>query len=400
MSSSLRLWIQIAHLKCAAANDENGLSRFFSAMLVLHEYNHAGRGRKLLPMGLSRWMRMIVCACIVCAGYLALALEKPLAPPEVGPYWVRPSSEHPAQPVWGHAEGLRVGLWPMTGPRGLLRVYSPYLGHADDRMLNYIAIEPVIQGSMTRSFSELEFSQLDEVDGLRFWSADSPDDATPREPTEPARGVVGHDGDVETLTVYVYVESYRSGAKVVLRLTFRVDRPYEIEIAAFTTEGSRTLASCIVTATMGNYARLRTLHLRGGTRSAFELWPAFDGPDFAPRVCFGLDDLIMTPEGHVVFAATPNEEHPEDADYTPRTFIGWKYYGEVATQVWRSEDPHPLLRGCVNGRTEYWASRLPIPGGIAFENFEMIEPFREGAAFWFGVFPGQGGPLETLESGN
>ncbi|MCK4570622.1 hypothetical protein KAT84_01605 [Candidatus Bipolaricaulota bacterium] len=106
----------------------------------------------------------------------------------------------------------------------------------------------------------------------------------------------------------------------------------------------------------------------------------------------------MTPEGHAVFAATPNEENPEDADYAPRTFIGWKYYGEIATQVWRSEDPHPLLRGCVNGRTEYWASRSPIPGGISFENFEFIEPFREGGTFRFGVVPDFVGTAEIMEA--
>ena len=97
--------------------------------------------------------------------------------------------------------------------------------------------------------------------------------------------------------------------------------------------------------------------------------------------------------------ATPNEEHPEDAEYALRTFIGWKYTGETATQMWRSENPHPQLRGCVNGRTEYWASRSPIPGGISFENFELVEPFREGATFWFGVIPGLVEPDKLMESG-
>jgi hypothetical protein len=138
---------------------------------------------------------------------------------------------------------------------------------------------------------------------------------------------------------------------------------------------------------MGNYARLRTLRLRDGTRSALELWPAFSGDGFAPHVCFGLDDLIVTPEGDALFVATPNEEHPEDAAYATHTPFDWRYYGDSAVQSWRSEDPHLLMRGCVNGRTEYWASRSPIPGGIAFENFELIEPFREGATFWFGVTP-------------
>lgn len=37
---------------------------------------------------------------------------------------------------------------------------------------------------------------------------------------------------------------------------------------------------------------------------------------------------------------------------------------------------------------EYWVSQSLIPGGIAFENFELVEPFRDGTTFWFGVIPG------------
>jgi hypothetical protein len=32
-------------------------------------------------------------------------------------------------------------------------------------------------------------------------------------------------------------------------------------------------------------------------------------------------------------------------------------------------------------------SDAPIPGGIAFENFELVEPFRQGRAFTFAVEP-------------
>ena len=41
----------------------------------------------------------------------------------------------------------------------------------------------------------------------------------------------------------------------------------------------------------------------------------------------------------------------------------------------------------MNGRTVYWASRAPIPGGIAYENFEMAAPFAAGQEFRFGVTP-------------
>ena len=48
----------------------------------------------------------------------------------------------------------------------------------------------------------------------------------------------------------------------------------------------------------------------------------------------------------------------------------------------------PGLVARVNGRTTYWGSRAPIPGGIAYENFELEAPFAEGQEFRFGVVPG------------
>ena len=43
--------------------------------------------------------------------------------------------------------------------------------------------------------------------------------------------------------------------------------------------------------------------------------------------------------------------------------------------------------GLVSGRYCYWASEAPIPGGISYENFELLEPFRQGATFVFGIEP-------------
>ncbi len=282
-----------------------------------------------------------------------------------------------------------MGLWPLPGPRGLLRIYAPYLGHADVRVINFLAVEPIPAGSVRRGYSELEQSFLDGEEGKRFWSTDSPDDPTPRVPQYPARGVVSSEGAVETLTVYVFVEPFFNGARVYLRLHFRSDRPHEVGIATFSQPGSVALRSCIVTATMGNFARLRILHLRDLTVTATELWPQFTGNGFTPHACFSLDRLMRTPDGAVLFAATPDEDDPAECDYAPGTFVGWRYYGNVATQYWRCEDPPAGLTGCVNGRVTYWASDAPIPGGIAFENLELVQPFQEGAELWFGVRAGQ-----------
>jgi len=330
---------------------------------------------------------VVALALLILTAYIGLPTDV-LHAPSVDGLWLRPSESTPAQPVWGHADGLRIGLWPLPGPRGLLRVYAPYLGHEDDRMINYIAVEPIVRGTSYRSYSELEQSRLDGVQGLRFWSTDDPHDVASCEPTSPSRGTVEENGDVEMLTVYIVVEAFQSGARVLLELVFRSDRPYEVGIATFAQDGSSPISTCIVTATMGNFARLRTLHLAGGTRSALDMWPGFSGVDFTEHACFSLTEMIRNPSGDALFVATPNEPTPWDATYAPGTFIGWEYYGDVATQYWRRETPPLELRGCVNARATYWASDARIPGGISFENFELIEPFVNGNQAWFGVVPG------------
>ncbi len=336
----------------------------------------------------------------LCLVLLALVLSATVwgrpADPVVEGRWIRPSFSNPALPVWGHVDGLRIGLWPMAGPRGLLRVYAPYLGHADDRMINYLAVEPIVTGENQRGFSELEQSSLDGVEGLRIWSTDQPDDVSPREPTAPARGTITHEDGVERLIVYCVVEPFRSGAAVMLRLEFRSDRSHEVGVASFLQPGSASLRTCIITATMGNYARLRILHLRTGSHHAVDLWSEDPGLGFTPHACFPLRNMLRTPSGGALFLAMPDESDPGSATYAAGTFLGWKYSGEVATQYWRHEDPSPNLIGCVNARSAYWASSSPIPGGLSFENFELVEPFCEGTTVWFGVRPGLWHPESLL----
>lgn len=285
---------------------------------------------------------------------------------------------------------MRVGIVPPGGPRGLLRVYAPYLRHeeGEDRLINFIAVEPIPAGQPHRGLSELEHSTLDGVRGKRFWSTDDPSDPKPRQPDRPVRGEIIEIDGVEALRVYVGVERFENGAHVYVRLTFRADRPHEVGVAAFAREDSVPLAHCVLTATMGNYARLRKLHLADGqvVRST-ELWPDYREDAFAPHVKFPLAQLQRTAEGHAVVSATPDEARPQDATYAPGTRPHWKYTGKRARQSWRSEDPDHRLEVWVNGRFTYWASRAPIPGGISFENFEMFAPFRQGEEFWFEVEP-------------
>lgn len=273
----------------------------------------------------------------------------------------------------------------MPGPRGLLRIYAPYLGHDDGRVINFIAVEPIAQGRSRRGFSELEPSTLDGVQGKRFWSADQPGDFTPRQPQDhPARGALSREGDVSIVRVHVLIEPFDNGARPYLRLTFRSDRPYEVGLATFADPQSKPLANCILSATMGNFARLRQLYLTDKVALAHDLWPDYRKDGFTLHRKFPLSELFRTGDAGALVAATGDEADPQQIkDGFP--FSGWRYFGQKATQYWRCEQPHDKLFAQVNGRFTYYLSKSEIPGGIAFENFELVEPFRDGAEYWFGV---------------
>lgn len=301
--------------------------------------------------------------------------------------WLRPAptAAH-REPRWGHPDGIQLGLHPLAGPRGLLRLYTPYLGHPRDRLLNFVAVEPVPAGSRDRGFSELERSRLDDVAGLRIWSTDDADDARPQDPRQPSRGLVGVEGGVETLTVDLCVEPFANGANVRVQAVFRADRPHEISLAAFRQPGSAELGACILTATMGNWARLRTLRLATEEVTAGALWPDYTDVHFAEHARFGVDRLARDGDA-VTVSALPDEREPHLAQHAPGTRDHWRYVGEPAVQTWRADHPDPGLVAQVNGRYTYWMSEAAIPGGIAFENFEIVEPFREGRVLTFSAEP-------------
>lgn len=302
-------------------------------------------------------------------------------------HWIRPSGRSPAEPRWGHSDGIQLGLHPLAGPRGLLRVFAPYLGQPRDRLLNFVAVEPIAAGDTVRGYSELEHSALDDTQGKRFWSVDALHDIAPRDPLSPASGVVEAVDGVETLTVFIVSERFANGAAVAVRARFRRDRPHEVALATFALPGSTHLESCILSATMGNYARLRRLHLVGRTATPAELWPGFVGAHFTEHAAFTLVDLPRNADGDLEISATTDEADPSAATYGADVAEHWKYSGSRATQTWIAADPDPEVRVQVNARTAYWASTASIPGGASFENFELVEPFRQGREFRFRIEP-------------
>lgn len=316
----------------------------------------------------------------------------PLLPPIIEDGWLRPAAIDASKPGipearWGHPEGMQVGLHPSPGPRGLLRVFTPYLDHPRERLVNFVAVEPITRGADDRGYSELEPSSLDPDErGKRMWSTDDGDIAEPRDPAAPARGIAEVVDDVETLTVRIGVERFDDGADVHVVLRFRRDRPHEVELRGFANPASAPLENLVLTATMGNWSRLRVLELADRDVTPAELWPGFEGTDFADRRRFPLSDLRRD-GASAQASAIGDEEDPWSVEYSSDTAEHWRFLGQRARQTWIDDDPHPKLVAQVNGRWSYWASASPIPGGPSYENVELFTPFRQGAPVRFRVTP-------------
>jgi hypothetical protein len=289
--------------------------------------------------------------------------------------------------MWGIKGGIAVGLWPNGGPRGLIRIYTPYLGQARLSVMNFVAVEPIVGDA--RGLSELEFSKHDRVDGKAMWTVDTlEDEPKPRAPWHPARGVLTSPGGKKMLSFYVDVEPFDNGARPIIAVQLREDRPHEVTFRIFSARGGAPMRACVLTATMGNYARLRRLWLKDRIADAHTLYrlAGFDSANgFADHRQWSVDALFDM-NGEALVAARPDEPDPVHAKYASDVHPDWHYVGKTATQYWRSPARRNLVAR-VNARKTYWASHAPIPGGVAFENFEMQAPFRPGQKFVFGITP-------------
>ncbi len=310
-----------------------------------------------------------------------------LAKPVQNGIWLQPAQGEEAMAIWGFADGIRIGLAPLPGPRGLVRIYTPYLEHPDFFIMNYIAFEPIAKSTMKKGYSEHEWSDLDNVQGKRFVSSDT--DVAPKDPNlrYPAKGVIATENGRQTLTVYVFSEKFRNGAEVYVKFKFTEGFPYEFEMTPFVKDGSVELERINLTATMGNRARLRTLFLADGkTVEAPILWSDYKDVNFTKRHFIPSSEMIKDNKGGVWFIGAPNEKDPSKA-IIPEHSKGWRYPGKKATQYWYCSNPGPNVEGAVNGRYTYWMNHFPIPGGIAYENFDMTEPLRSGQKYIFGISP-------------
>jgi hypothetical protein len=253
-------------------------------------------------------------------------------------------------------------------------------------LVNFVAVEPVVEGTGPRhtrmAFSELEPSRLDAPQRGKRLSVvgDVSGDLTVVSPS------VDEASDVEILTVKIEVEPFSAnGAHVYLVAQMRSDRPNEVAFTVHHYDDSAPIQENTLTATMGNYERLRLLWLKEQVVDSRVLYDGYDGVDFIERETYPLDAMLRASDGSAFVACTSDEREPAATEIPHRW---WKYKSVRLTQYWRvpESDIETNLRVRVNGRRVYWGSKtLAIPGGVSFENFEVRQRYVPGQTFIFGL---------------
>lgn len=320
--------------------------------------------------------------------------------------WIRPVTSADKQ-MWGIHDGIVFSLWPngvetgdqgTGGPRGLLRVGYEYKGKI--YLINYIAIEPIVEGKI--EFSEISPSNTDGKWGKLIWPGDSEtNDAY--NPANISKGVISHPDtnhpQTEQLTLFLFMEQYLDKAAPYIKVSIRSDKPEEICFEINNKANSAHMDRCALTATMGNYSRLRLLHLDKEIIDSRKLYSGYEDIDFIEKDAYPATQMLKLKDGSPIALATQNETMAElspwptdNAYYAKR---GWRYRPDFKlTQYWRKDGPtyDPSLQVRVNGRAKYWAvaSRDPkqyvkLPGGAAFENFELREKYYPGQKFIYGL---------------
>src|SRR3546814_96336 len=213
-------------------------------------------------------------------------------------------------------------------------------------MINFLAIGPVVDGKM--EFSEISPSKVDGIWGKLLWASDGPE-AESYYPTARTRGVVsqirGTEQPVEELTVYIFMEHFAHGAAPYLKLSIRTDRPEELSIEVFHREGSAQMDRCAITATMGNYPRLRHLHLKDGVVKSTQLYAGFDGIDFIEKESYPIDQFVEDNDGYLWALSTGDETMAQLSawpdDSLAHTKMNWKYIAPFKlTQNEKKEKRH------------------------------------------------------------
>jgi hypothetical protein len=298
---------------------------------------------------------------------------------------------HPKNPgdplIYGIQDGVVVTIHPFGihdattpgGPRGL--IYVGFEENGKRQLSNYIAIEPIARGR--RDYSELETGS-DHKKGKIFKITDRVDEIPGSDTTFASGNIEGLEGN-RSLSFAIHPECFENGSMPIIEVTLFENKPDRIRFRTFAATQSASMTQCILTATMGNYTRCRYLWMAAESAFAPSLYQGYQDKGFIEKEPYPLARLHKTRDGGVIAVISPDEIEPREV----RPFPGWDWWyypGKRLAQFWyKPKGTYDDSLHCrVNGRHTYWAFHNPIPGGTAFENFELVERFSPGRESWFG----------------
>ncbi|MDB4413461.1 sel1 repeat family protein, partial [Pirellulaceae bacterium] len=300
--------------------------------------------------------------------------------------FVYPDQEDPnSRPVWGHKNGLRIGLALPPGPNGVIRIYAPFLDQEFPQVVNFITIEPTVAGQQRRDQSELLTSNVrPNQQGLLFWASNTLK-STVKTPKS-ATGIVDEQRGI--LRLFIHTERFKNGAVPIIECVFDRKQPYEVKFITHAAGNSKPMATCTLSATMGHYGLLNLVKLANGRiASSQSLWANQQPNQFGYLDWrkWRSNQLLKSRDGRYLVEFSSDAKF-DSLNYRRDTPANWQYQGKKAIQYWRSESDSNPVAGA-SGRKTFWGTDAPMPVGTCFANTELIIPFKPGRAIWFGVRP-------------
>jgi hypothetical protein len=187
------------------------------------------------------------------------------------------------------------------------------------------------------------------------------------------------------LQVPIAVERFSAnGAHVFVVASMFSDQPNELHLSVAAYPDSPPIEELTLTATMGNFERLRVLWLKDRLVRSDQLYAGYREDNFIEHENYMLDEMLRSASGDAFALSTSNETSPSNV-FSTTAASHWHYQLPRLTQYWKVPASYiePDLRVRINGRRVYWASHDPIPGGPAFENFELRQRYRPAQVFHF-----------------
>jgi hypothetical protein len=323
--------------------------------------------------------------------------------------WIAPAKMvHPPPPIfvspkilkgvgneWGFREGIRIRFgrfFPRKPLWGTIQIVHTGTRLPKNLPLNELAIKPRADDRYANSTTE-QRTQAGGKLGLRFATSDSKQ--LSKKVWEPAEGVLSEDG--KTLRLFVHPEPFSNRARPVIEIRFDAPHANRIGFRVHTASESTGMTECVLSAMSGSFADLRQLHFADGhvktTKQMFESWPdesKLTDKERSPWQTFSGEQFPLVDDGTLrQIRLTSDVSDYSTLKYAGAVSTGWQYKALPSEQSWLCAAETPFTVA-LRARKSFRNGNGPIPGGPAFEDFELRTRLQPNQWIWYEVLPKTG----------